>query len=322
VAWAKRLFRSFALDLALAEPEHRPILLRALMRHRGIPRELEEAMAWVREIETSDARTLYEMALKLKAGLDGLPPHEQRARDWMSDAAMKGLVEARYTLAMWLLEEPRDERDIENALWWLYDLGARGHRRALEKYGRRLAEGRDVVQNDRDAYIVLMRAKAAGAEVEDILGDLRRRLPAPQLAEAEILLEGRSFLPLAQVLRSSGDVRDPEPSPESVYQEALSLLRAPHSCLDVDRALVSLYNLSQDGYLPALLEYARQLAEGTCIARDELSVYTVLLLAERAGAEVAELEERLASRLTPAQQQEAQSRADLRLVPFYRMKED
>lgn len=195
VGWAIELFRSLALDLAALEPEHRPTLVRALMRQRGIPQQLADAMAWVREIETLTPHKLLDVALKLKSGSDGLPQKKHIARDWMREAARRGSVAARLQLALWLLDEPSARDDIETGLHHLFFAAREGHGAALKEYGRRLAEGDEVTRDDLGAYVVLVRARDAGVAVNDLLPKVRSRLPPSALRKAEFLLSLDWYLP-------------------------------------------------------------------------------------------------------------------------------
>lgn len=193
--WAIKLFRSLALDLAVLEPEHRPMLVRALMRQRGIPQQLADAMAWVREAETSNPEKLFDIALKLKSGNEGLPQKRRLARDWMRKAARRGSVTARFQLALWLLEEPWSEDDVRAGLHHLFFAAREGHGAAMREYGRRLAEGDEVARDDLGAYVVLARARDAGVAVDDLLPDVRSQLSRSAVREAEFLLSLDWYLP-------------------------------------------------------------------------------------------------------------------------------
>lgn len=195
---ALEMYRRAALHYARYERGERYRLLGGVMRPRGIPLALWEEMLWVEQIEDGDAERKFRIAMRLKDG-DGLPKMPRLAYRWLLDVSGARHPAARYELAMWQLEEGlpfADERfanflAIDRLRWAAFY----GHPPALVEYGTRLAQGRDVERNDRGAYIVLLRAKKAGMQVDDWLARLERRLPADDMALAREHFQDRHFFP-------------------------------------------------------------------------------------------------------------------------------
>lgn len=192
------MYRRAALHYARYERGERYRLLGGVMRPRGIPLALWQKMLWVEQIEDGDAERKFRIAMRLKDG-DGLPEMPRLAYRWLLDVSGARHPAARYELAVWQLEEGlpfADERfanflAIDRLRWAAFY----GYPPALVEYGTRLAQGRDVERNDCGAYIVLLRAKKAGMQVDDRLARLERTLPADDIALAREHFEDRHFFP-------------------------------------------------------------------------------------------------------------------------------
>jgi TPR repeat protein len=194
-AWAELLFKQTALGLVSMAPERRRRFVRLLMAEWPVPAELDDALSWLEEIETSGSRGLFQAALRLRHGGDGWPRNEAVARRWLRDAALAGLTEARFELAQWLLARPSSPQDVQRGLSDLHRSALEGYPPALREYGRRLAEGRDVAPNDFDAYVVLLRAQEAGADVEALLAEVVKRLSRAELSGAREMSRLPGYVP-------------------------------------------------------------------------------------------------------------------------------
>jgi TPR repeat protein len=176
-------------------PERRRWFVRLLMAERPVPAELSGALSWLEEIENGGPKELFEAALRIRVGDDGWPRNEAAARRWLRDAALAGLTEARFELALWLLARPSSPEDVRRGLSDLHRSAVQGYMPALREYGRRLAEGNGVVQNDFDAYVVLLRAREAGAEVEGLLEEVAKRLSPAELLGAREMSRQPNYVP-------------------------------------------------------------------------------------------------------------------------------
>jgi TPR repeat protein len=112
-------------------PERRRCFVKLLMAERHIPPELDGALSWLEEIEQGGPEELFQAALRLKRGGDGWPRNAAVARRWLRAAALGGVTEARFELALWLLADPTSTDDVQQGLSALHRSASEGHPPAL-----------------------------------------------------------------------------------------------------------------------------------------------------------------------------------------------
>ncbi|MGH6896525.1 MAG: hypothetical protein ACREJ5_08250 [Geminicoccaceae bacterium] len=132
-AWAELLFKQAALGLVSMSPDRRRRFVRLLMAERPVPAELDRALSWLEDIENGAPKELFEAALRVRDGCDGWPRNETVARRWLRDAALAGLTEARFELALWLLARPLGPEDVRRGLSDLHRSAVEGYMPALRE---------------------------------------------------------------------------------------------------------------------------------------------------------------------------------------------
>lgn len=156
-------------------------------------RVIEDQIFWALRVEEGDARTQFDLAQRLVRG-DEFPVSPKTAVRWTKQATKKGLVDAQYTLAHWLLFGGPVERDPTLGRIRLRELAKAGHvlsQAALGRWFGTLPSPSDF-DNER-AYAWLLIAAAGGSDVENLLRQVEMRLPDQERKWIKSLVGTRTF---------------------------------------------------------------------------------------------------------------------------------
>ena len=196
---ARRRYRSAALCWGvfdLSGSEETPLAVRVVMGHRGIPKDLREALDWVRSVEQGSPEAKTDLALKLAYGWGDLPRLPNRASLWLNQAAREDCALAGFELGKAYIDGVFGKPRLIRGLKELILVADQGHREAM------LTLGSIYVSNDHGrfdamkAFIWYSRAEAAGVQIDqNLLDRLKRRMSTEERRRAQYYLEGPPFGP-------------------------------------------------------------------------------------------------------------------------------
>ncbi len=191
---ARRRYRAAALCLAttdLSDSKSLSLILRGLMFHREIPEDFRAALDWVRDIEQGSTEAKTDMALKLLRGSGEFPRLPETARLWLGNAARDGWAPAAFELGKALVDGTLGERKLLSGIRELILVANRGHREAMLTLGNIYASIDYGRFDGMKAFVWYMRAKAAGAQVDEaLISQLKKSLSTREQHRAQYYLEG------------------------------------------------------------------------------------------------------------------------------------
>ena len=168
--WFKRLMYEM-----LGDPnDERVAWLRKWCGGGELPEILLDELAWLRRVE-GDPRSRMHIAVRIMAG-DGLPRDIKAAAKWLRSAANLNLPEAQLKLAHWLFAGKIERYHWTEGAMTLYKVAAAGYLPAMVEYAIRIVGGDGLSKSDLYAYPRLLRAKEAGAPVDELLPAVGSRL--------------------------------------------------------------------------------------------------------------------------------------------------
>ncbi|MCG8694810.1 MAG: hypothetical protein MI806_26675 [Minwuiales bacterium] len=175
-AEATRLMRLAVLQIGPRPPELFEALLDGLTPHSELgATAFREAVDWYQAIAPDRGVRHYRVAQMFLSG-DGVPRDKARAGTWLQSAAHEGVIEARYDLAMLMLEEPTTPEVMEQAVRHLSTAAHEDYGPAQAEMGRRLAAGDGIERDDPIAYLWLARAGMNGEPVDALKTEVGERL--------------------------------------------------------------------------------------------------------------------------------------------------
>ena len=173
---AERMMRLAVLDLGPFLEDDRQHLIEFLMLWSDTGEAAyHHAVDWCMALAPDDAACAYRLYEIFKAG-DGFARDDRRARDWLRTAARRGRTEAYHELAMLTLDGTWNFDTTEQAVGYLQSGASDDHGPAQAEFGRRLAKGDGVEQNQALAYLWLVRAGINGEDVADLRARVGSRL--------------------------------------------------------------------------------------------------------------------------------------------------
>ncbi len=180
----------------LGDPDNeRLVWLRKWWGEGELPEILLDELAWLRRVE-GDPRERMWVAVRIMAG-DGLPRDVKAAEKWIRSAAKAKLPEAKLQLVHWLINGEIEEFYEHEGIRNLYRVALAGYRPTMLEMATRHLEGDGVRKSDAHAYPWLLRAKWAGAPVDELLRATGARLTnfVRKLAESDA--KDAKYLPIA-----------------------------------------------------------------------------------------------------------------------------
>lgn len=150
----------------------------------------DDGEAWLRKAAASgDCFAMERLGQRLFEGI-GLVPQRAEGIDWLTQAIALGSVSAKYTLAVWLLENLTHNDGLE-AIRLLEDSARAGFLSAQTELGMRLLSGESVPTQVRQGRLWIQSAAVAGDRLAAIV--LGRWLVKGKYLPADTV-EGRAFL--------------------------------------------------------------------------------------------------------------------------------
>jgi len=174
MAKARHWFRAGVLAVVAIDPARRGPILR-LALDGEVPDLLAQQLTWLSLIEQGGPASAFDLAMCMRTG-DGVPRNEEAAEHLMGRLAAEEYPPALYRLGLWLLANAETDEDRR---WALRQIEMAAHRRylpAILDLAHHMLEGRDVVNNDYWTYVVFLKARALGADVDAELALLEKRL--------------------------------------------------------------------------------------------------------------------------------------------------